>query len=457
MTVTATATQPILRYQRERTLAEVPALTAGIQLRMSGGERVYIALSQTELELYFDTPDHVLHYDLEGRLTVISEPNSYRRRSLSHHVLSTRKLTQEEGGGIQRTAYPPEVADLMVSEAHAQEAAVHDQLQSGAAEIEFTKPSAEQALAKLEPLLKRAASFDAEAGRRDAELFRRIYGRVAVLPPDQYNALVLQATEGCAYSGCLFCELYGGVFFGRKKPAQFREHLRAAVAYHGEALRGRRSIFLGEANALTLPHSDLREVFGILHEYFELPAPEQEQVPANWWLGSPARFDGVSSFLDVFTGVQRSVDEFRELRVLGLRRVYIGMETGDDALLRWLCKPATADRIATCVETLKEAGIAVGVVVLLGAGGREFAEAHVRESVRLLNELPLGSGDFIYLSPLVIFPGTRYAEQSAALGIKQLTGDELREQEQAIRSALCFDEGRGRPYIARYELETFIY
>jgi radical SAM superfamily enzyme YgiQ (UPF0313 family) len=455
--VTATTAQPVLRYQRDRTLDEVPALTSGIQLRLAGGERVYIALSQTELELYFDTPDHVLHYDLEGRLTVISEPNCYRRRSLSHRVLSTRKRGAEEGGGIQRAAYPSEAADLMVSEAHAQTAGVHDQLQSGTADIEFAKPSAPGALKEIAPLLERAGSFDAEAARRDADRFRQVYGRVAVLPPDQYNALVLQVTEGCAYSGCLFCELYRGVFFGRKTPAQFRQRLRDAVAYHGAGLRARRSIFLGEANALTLPHPDLREVFGVLHEHFELPAPEQEHVPASWWIGSPTRFDGVSSFLDVFTGIQRSVDEFRELRGLGLRRVYIGMESGDDALLRWLCKPATADRIATGVRTLKDAGIAVGVIALVGAGGREFAEAHVRETARLLNELPLGKEDLIYLSPLVISPGSRYAEHSAALSIRHLTGDEIRQQEQAIRSALRFDSRRGRPHLARYELETFVY
>jgi len=93
------------------------------------------------------------------------------------------------------------------------------------------------------PLWRAAAKFDLNAARRDVEKFHSIYGRVAVLPPDQYNSLVLQATEGCAYSSCLFCELYRGVFYGRKTPAQFSRHLEDAIAYHGEALRSRRSIF----------------------------------------------------------------------------------------------------------------------------------------------------------------------------------------------------------------------
>jgi flagellar biosynthesis/type III secretory pathway M-ring protein FliF/YscJ len=57
----------------------------------------------------------------------------------------------------------------------------------------------------------------------------------------------------------------------------------------------------------------------------------------------------------------------------------------------------------------------------------------------------------------VISAGSRYAEQAAALGAEPLTREEMDQQEQAIRAALDFDERRGRPYIARYEMETFVY
>ena len=75
----------------------------------------------------------------------------------------------------------------------------------------------------------------------------------------------------------------------------------------------------------------------------------------------------------------------------------------------------------------------------------------------ILQELSLGAGDYIYFSPLVIYCGSRYDEESRALGVEPLTPQEMSEQEQAIRAALRFDAQRGRPYIARYELETFVY
>jgi radical SAM superfamily enzyme YgiQ (UPF0313 family) len=384
--------------------------------------------------LYFD--DNVaLHYDLEGRLAKVADPTQFWRRSLSGRVLHTRKRTAEEGGGLTRAVVP---AEPVIVNAHHRIGAVQDALSSGSVTVEAGKPSPEAALIQIRPAIELAAGFDVPVAAREAEQFRAIYGRVAVLPPDQYNALVLQATEGCSYAGCTFCELYRGVKFRRKSPEEFRQHLRAVVNFHGESLRARRSIFLGEANALAQPISALRDIFRILNEHFELPA--------NDWLGSKTRFDGVSTFMDAFTNMSRSASDFAELRQAGLRRVYIGLESGDDKLLKWLKKPATTEAALRCIRQLKEADIIVGVVVLLGAGGEEFAEAHVRETARLLNEVPFTRHDYIYFSPLQVHPGGQY-------NIPALPPERQLEQERTIRQSL-----RGeRPYLAHYELETFVY
>ena len=456
MTARPASAGRILAYQANRTLDNVPGYIAGLQLRLSDGRRVYLARSRTEFAVYIES-DLALHYDLEGRLTKIATPHEYRRRSLSHRILQTRKLVAENGGGIVRAVLPSEVADAMVVEAHRQMRTIQGELAGGVARIEFGKPAPDEARKKIGPVLERAAAFDVDSAREDARHFRQVYGRVAVLPPDQYNAFVLQATEGCVYGRCLFCELYHGVSHRRKTASQFREHVRAAIAYHGEALRARRSIFLGEANALALPQAQLVEIFRILHEHFKLPPPEQQNIPARWWLGSKTRFDGVSSFQDAFIKPCPSVAEYAELRRLGLRRVYIGLESGHDPLLRWLRKPATAAMILHAVQTLKEARIAVGVVALLGAGGHKFGGAHVEGTIKLLNELPLGRGDYVYFSPLEVFPCGSYAVHETAYGITRLTETEMRAQEKAIRAALRFDDRRGKPYISRYEVNTFVY
>jgi len=405
----------VLRYQRDRLLSDVPGYTAGVQLKNGP----YLALSATELALYFPD-DLALHYDLEGRLVKVASPNEYYRRGLSGRVLRTQKTAT----GIQRKIVPP---DKMLR-AHRRIASVELR------HIESAKPDPATALARLAGLLAKARAFNHE---QDALRFREIYRDVAILPPDAYTALVLQATEGCSYDKCLFCELYRNVRFRVRKPAEFAAHVAAVRAFIGAALPARKMLFLGEANALAQRQADLVRVFQIL---------------AGEFPGLP-----VASFLDAFTGWRRTVEQWRQLRALGLRRVYIGMESGDEKLLEWLRKPATPAAVARTVENLKTAGIAVGVIILLGAGGRRFAPGHVRETIAALNRLPLGKGDYIYFSPLVVYPSGRYCQAMYCNGVDRLSDVQIREQEQSIRAGLQFDAHRGRPYLARYELESFVY
>lgn len=402
----------ILRYQTTRTLAEVPEFTAGLQLGLPDGRQVYLALSPTEFTLTFS--DEVsIHYDLQGRFTKFVTLANYHRRALSGKILLT-----EKGGGIRRRIVGDE---NIIEQARERVAVVLQSL--GVAGVEFARP--ENAAEIFRPLLEKAGRFDVAASRADAERFRELYRDVAILPPDQYNALVFQATEGCAYRECLFCDFYRGRPFRVKSVKEFEAHVDAVLAFHGESWRNRRSIFLGEANALTIPRETLAGMFQVLRSRFDLP---------------------INSFVDAFT----RAPDFAGLAALGLRRVYVGMETGDDELLKWLRKPATAEGVIATVGAAKSAGVSVGVIVLLGAGGERFAEAHVRETVRVLNELALGKGDYIYFSPLVVKPGSVY---DAPL----LPAERVLEQEREIRAQLRFDATAGKPYLARYEIDTFVY
>ncbi|MEI6083760.1 MAG: radical SAM protein [Verrucomicrobiota bacterium] len=447
-----------LRYQDQRGLDQVPAYATGLQLRIGDSRQVYVALSATELTLYFE-PQLALHYDLEGRLVKVADATQFWRRGLSGRMLLTRKMTEEEGGGIARAVVPIDMATGIISDAHRRTQEVHAALRDGRAVVELGRPSVPEAQQHIAPLLELAAGFDAEASEREAEKFRQIYGRVAVLPPDQYNALVLQATEGCAYAGCTFCDLYKGVVFRRKSLEEFRDHIRAVLKFHGDSLRARRSIFLGEANALTQPAATLKDFFHVLNEHFEFPATEMPStaVSASWWLGSSNRFDGVSSFMDAFANPNRTVGDYFDLRRLGLRRVYVGLESGDAGLLKWLKKPATIESAQRCIQLLKQSDILVGVIVLIGAGGREYAAAHVRETARVLNELPLARNDHIFFSPLHVYPGGQYNVQAMTDAVTPLTRAERLLQEQEIRQALRFDSRRGKPFLSQYELETFVY
>ena len=166
---------------------------------------------------------------------------------------------------------------------------------------------------------------------------------------------------------------------------------------------------------------------------------------------------GVASFIDAFTGSHITAEEFASLRELNLRRVYFGLETGDPELLSWLKKPATPEQMTVAVTAAKQAGLQVGVIVLVGAGGEDFFQSHVAETARMLHTMPLARGDYVYLSPLVDMPETEYSERSAAKGLTPLSAERAAEQEQQLRAAFATGLRRERPFVARYDVSHFVY
>ena len=135
--------------------------------------------------------------------------------------------------------------------------------------------------------------------------------------------------------------------------------------------------------------------------------------------------------------------------------MYLGLETGNDALLDLLRKPARAGEMVRAVEALRQSGIGAGVVVLLGLGGVERAAEHERDTIAVLNAMGLRRGDIIYFSPLVEHEEVDYPSQSARLGFQSMDGRAMRQQQQRIRSGLVF--GAGAPLISIYDIRDFIY
>jgi radical SAM superfamily enzyme YgiQ (UPF0313 family) len=80
--------------------------------------------------------------------------------------------------------------------------------------------------------------------------------------------LVLQLTLGCHWNRCTFCDFYKAVHFHIKSMEEFEQHIHAVKRFVGNAIHLRRSIFLGDANALILPQSRLMRVFDQINQEF---------------------------------------------------------------------------------------------------------------------------------------------------------------------------------------------
>jgi radical SAM superfamily enzyme YgiQ (UPF0313 family) len=314
----------------------------------------------------------------------------------------------------------------------------------GGAEAEWD--AVRQALATV-------ATWDVDRLAADAAEFNCIYRPVSILPPDQYLALVLQVTEGCSHNKCTFCTFYRDRRFRIKTPAEFEEHVAQVKRFFGPALPMRRTIFLADANAIVAPQRLLVPALDLIHREFEV-VPTGASLAA-YRRDHPAAFDGIYAFVDAFTGRLKSAADFRALGERSLRRVFIGLETGHDPLLRWVRKAGTAADAVETVREIKAGGVKVGVIIMIGIGGRQFAAGHVADTVRVVNAMGLGAGDFVYFSEFVEPPDSEYSAQAAADGVERLTPAEMHAQMDTIRAGLSF--AGPPPKVSVYDIREFIY
>ena len=108
-----------------------------------------------------------------------------------------------------------------------------------------------------------------------------------------------------------------------------------------------------------------------------------------------------AALLDGFSGEKKKTADYRDLKSLGLQKVYIGLESGHDPLLTFLNKPGSSQDVVRAVKEIKSGGVSVGIIVLLGAGGRLFAEKHVSDTIEVINQMDLDADDILYFSELI--------------------------------------------------------
>ncbi len=359
--------------------------------------------------------DHVYSFDLEGRLiNYISGSNTYRR-TLQNRVI----LSRIDHGTRVSTEIPQVESEFIINQAYS--------------EISRLIPSISDR--EIIPFLAKIESMNWLKLQKDAEKLFSIYsGSVPIVPPDQYFALYVMLERGCRWNRCSFCELYRDRTFRILNEDEIEGQVLELERYFGEGIESRRSIFLGEANALGIPFNQLMGAIDILNKHFQLP---------------------IYSFSEPFTGSgPKSVSELKELRSHGLKRVYLGLESGSPEILRLINKPMRPEGFREYVHKLKAAGISAGVIVMLGIGGNNFYEQHVEMTSALINSLQLGAGDIVYMSPFVMYPDFKYNTNER--NIEPLSDDEIAQQGIDIRKKLNDEmnkENRSKKFpIALYKL-----
>lgn len=361
--------------------------------------------------------ERVYSFSRDGRPLSYFRAGDFYQRGLGNSLLHKHRRLRPEGPQLLR-----ERLNAAESEALLQE--IYTEL--------LSLPSHAGSAALRERLLAwTPARLAAEASR-----FAAVYQPISILPPDQYLSVVVQLSLGCAYNRCHFCNFYKDRAFRVRSEAEFAAHLEAVADFLGPGLALRKGVFLADGDALMTPMPRLRAAMQLLR---------------TRWPALP-----VYSFMDAFRpGAKRDAD-LAELKQLGLRRVYLGIETGDPALLSWLGKPGSPELMLAEARRMRAAGLSLGLIFMVGAGGQTYAEAHREASLAWLRALQPGPDDLIFLSAFVPHPDQPYAARAEAAGIIALSESELAGELGAWRAGLRASAGL-QARVVPYHLQEFIY
>ena len=83
----------------------------------------------------------------------------------------------------------------------------------------------------------------------------------------------------------------------------------------------------------------------------------------------------------------KTPEQLRTLRTLGLKMIYMGLESGSDAILSHVNKGETAGEIIKAGRMVREAGMKLSVTAISGLGGKARWQEHAVKTAEALNAM----------------------------------------------------------------------
>jgi radical SAM superfamily enzyme YgiQ (UPF0313 family) len=227
----------------------------------------------------------------------------------------------------------------------------------------------------LSHLVARQANIGTDPMRYEGKLYR---------PPSEAHSYILQATIGCSWNKCTYCDMYRDKTFRIRDLEETLQDVTSAGAAYGNSVE---KVFVADGDALIMPIEHWRPILETCHKSF----PNLRQV---------------SCYAMATNLLEKSVDDLSILRKSGLDLLYIGPESGDDAVLKRIAKGSTFDEHVEAARRAKAAGMKMSAIFLLGAGGKERTDEHARASARLATAM---DPEYMAALTLTVVPDTPLA------------------------------------------------
>ena len=182
----------------------------------------------------------------------------------------------------------------------------------------------------------------------------RYEGRV-FRPPSEAYSLIVQVTVGCSHNKCTFCDMYKEKRFHLRKLEDVLEDFNIARRQYRYIER----VFLADGDALIRKH--IRKII-----------PECRRVTSY---GSPKSI------------LTKSPEDLALLHSLGLEMIYLGLESGNEQVLKHINKGVTVEDIVRAGQMVKDAGMKLSVTAISGLGGTEMWKEHAIDTAKAFSRM----------------------------------------------------------------------
>lgn len=285
-------------------------------------------------------------------------------------------------------------------------------------------------------------------------------------PPSEGGSasLLVRFTRNCPWNHCTFCAMYKKDKFQLRPLEEIKSDINAmatlasdlkveanhlgqngqitrravwalidrspSLNYHHGAdmffqwlLSGGKTAFIQDGNSLIMPPRDLIQALAHLKTTFP-------------------SINRITTYARARTIAQRSPEDLIAIRTAGLNRLHLGLETGDDELLKNIKKGVNAHGHITGGQKAMAAGFQVSEYWMPGLGGKEMSEQHALNTAQVLNKV---NPHYIRSRPFRPIPDTPMSDQVRTGALTLLTPTEQLVELKTMISALtvtskvCFD------------------
>jgi radical SAM superfamily enzyme YgiQ (UPF0313 family) len=238
------------------------------------------------------------------------------------------------------------------------------------------------------------------------------YAEPIYRPPSERESLLIQVTIGCSRPICTFCFVSQQRKAFRVRPlADIKADIDEAASIMRKTVL---SVFLLAGDPSVMKADFLCEV--CTHAYKQFP-----------------NLKSVSMYAHARDFLNKSGEDLTIMRESGIKKVFVGVESGSDAVLRYVKKGVNAEEMVEGCRKALNHGFTLSTQIILGLGGKRLSRDHAIQTGRIISDI---SPHFVAALSLLIYPNTELGAEVRSGSFQELESSELLEELQLLLESM---------------------